>query len=136
MNRSMPIAALLAALALAACDRPVVVNTPPATVAVPGPAGPPGATGRRDSPGAPGYDGSKSKPGTPGIGTTVIVTPLAASTPTNRVAIPHGAAAGAPGPAARPGSSAPQLGAGGVRTLCKRSESSRLLPRGLWCLWG
>lgn len=83
MNRSILIAALLAALALAACDRPVVVNTPPAPVAVPGPAGPPDATGSQGSPGAPGYDGSKGEPGTPGTGTTVIVTPPAASAPTN-----------------------------------------------------
>ena len=83
MNRSRLIAALLAALALAACDRPVVVNTPPAPVAVPGPAGPPDATGSQGSPGAPGYDGSKGEPGTPGTGTTVIVTPPAASAPTN-----------------------------------------------------
>ena len=83
MNRSMLIAALLAALALAACDRPVVVNTPPAPVAVPGPAGPPDATGNQGSPGAPGYDGSKGEPGVPGTRTTVIVMPPAASAPTN-----------------------------------------------------
>ena len=85
MNRSMLIAALLAALALAACDRPVVVNTPPAPVAVPGPTGPPDATGNQGSPGAPAYEGSKGEPATPGTGTgtTVIVTPPAASAPTN-----------------------------------------------------
>jgi hypothetical protein len=80
MNRSMLIAAALAALSLSACDRPVVVNTPPAPAGVPGPVGPTGATG---SQGNPGYDGSKGEPGKPGTGTTVVVTPPAASAPTN-----------------------------------------------------
>ena len=45
MNRMILTAAVLATLALAACDRePVVVNVP-TPVAVPGPAGPTGATG-------------------------------------------------------------------------------------------
>ena len=47
---SMLFAALLVAAGLAACDRPTVVNNPPATVAVPvpvpGPAGPQGDSGK------------------------------------------------------------------------------------------
>lgn len=46
MKRSMPILALLAALSLGACDRPTVVNVPATPAAVPGPAGPQGATGK------------------------------------------------------------------------------------------
>jgi hypothetical protein len=83
MNRSLLITAALAALSLSACDRPVVVNTPPAPAGVPGPAGPTGATGSQGNQGNPGYDGSKGEPGKPGTGTTVIVTPPAASAPTN-----------------------------------------------------
>lgn len=64
---------LAATLALSACDRPTVVNVPPAPapVAVPGPAGPTGATG---SQGAAGEAGS---------GTTVIVMPPASAPASN-----------------------------------------------------
>lgn len=74
MNRSPLIAsALFAALSLAACDKPTVVNVPATPVAVPGPAGATGATGMQ------GADGNAGKPGS---NTTVIVTP-AASAPAN-----------------------------------------------------
>lgn len=64
---------LLAALSLAACDKPTVVNVP-ATSTVPGPAGPTGATGM---PGATGSTGSQGASGPAGNGTTVIVVPPA-----------------------------------------------------------
>jgi hypothetical protein len=107
MNYTMLMATLLAAFGLSACDRPNVVNVPPAAVVVPGPAGPAGATGAsgvqgaqgmtgsegmQGSPGydgnkgergSPGYDGSKGEPGKTGAGTTVIVVPPAASQPSN-----------------------------------------------------
>ena len=75
MKTSMLLATLLAALGLAACDRPTVVNTPPSsstTVAVPTPV-----------PGPPGPQGETGKPGQPGGSSTIIVTPPAASAPTN-----------------------------------------------------
>ena len=72
------LAALLAVVALSACEKTTV--NPPATVvtptvevpvAVPGPAVPvPGPAG---APGAPGADGAKGEPGKPGD--TVIVVP-------------------------------------------------------------
>jgi len=69
---------MTAVFGMAACDRPAVVNVPPAPVVVPGPAGPAGQTG---SPGTPGTPGS---PGAPGESTAIIVTPPpAASAPTN-----------------------------------------------------
>lgn len=70
MNRSMLIAALVAAVGLAACEKPTVVNVPATPVAVPGPAGPSG------TPGTPG------QPGRPGDSPTVIVVPPA-SAPSN-----------------------------------------------------
>jgi len=76
MKTSMLLASLLAALSLAACDRPTVVNTPPSsstTVAVPTPV-----------PGPPGPQGEPGKPGTPGANTSTNVTitpPAAASEP-------------------------------------------------------
>ena len=73
MNRSMLIAALVAAVGLAACEKPTVVNVPATPVAVPGPAGPSGTPG---TPGTPG------QPGRPGDSTTVIVVPPA-SAPSN-----------------------------------------------------
>ncbi len=63
--------ALLAALSLAACDKPTVVNVPATTTPVPGPAGPTGATGM------PGATGSQGASGPAGEGTTVIVVPPA-----------------------------------------------------------
>ena len=82
MNRSMLMLTLLAALSLAACDRPTVVNAPAAPVAVPGPAGPPCATGSTGSKGATGNPGNKGETGKSGDGNTVIVTPPAAPAPT------------------------------------------------------
>jgi len=83
MNPSILLLSLLAAVAVVACDKPTVVNVPPATtspapaavpvpVPVPGPAGPQGPTGQ---PGEPG------QPGKPGDGSTVIVVPPPASGP-------------------------------------------------------
>jgi len=75
---SLAAAALLATLALAACDRPATIVVPPAaTVAVPGPAGPAGEAG------AQGSTGNTGATGKPGEGTTVILVPPAASAPTN-----------------------------------------------------
>jgi hypothetical protein len=74
MKKSLLGGAALAALCLAACDKPTVVNVPAAPAAAPGPAGPTGATGAT---------GSQGEAGKPGEGTTVIVTPPAASAPTN-----------------------------------------------------
>ena len=78
MKQFILIPSLLAALALAACEKPTVVNVPPSTVAVPvavpGPAGPQGS---------PGAEGSKGEPGKPGESTTVIVTPRPATPPSN-----------------------------------------------------
>jgi hypothetical protein len=84
MKYSMLLSALFGAVALSACDKPTVVTTPapapapasPSTVPVPvpvptpvpGPTGPPGPQGETGQPGKPG-------------GTTVIVTPPAASEP-------------------------------------------------------
>lgn len=75
MKHPILISALLAALALAACDRPTVVNVPtpvavPTPVPVPGPPGPTGATGNT---GAPGKSGD----------TTAIIVVPAASAPAN-----------------------------------------------------
>jgi len=82
MNRSILISALLATLALAACDKRTVVNvpatpaTPAAPVVVPGPPGPQGATGSQGNEGSPGVTGK------PGESSTVIVMPPA-SAPAN-----------------------------------------------------
>lgn len=87
MNRSTLILALVATLALAACDRPNVINVPATPVAVPGPAGPQGATGSQGATGTQGdvgtqgatgnqgNTGSQGATGKPGEGTTVIVVP-------------------------------------------------------------
>ena len=74
-------ALLLAASALAACERAVVVT--PTPVAVPGPAGPQGTPGSTGSTGNMGAQGSTGATGQPGDGTTVIVVPPAASAPAN-----------------------------------------------------
>jgi hypothetical protein len=95
MNRSMLIAALLATLSLAACEKPTVVNVPATPVAVPGPAGSQGATGGQGATGTQGAGGdvgatgsmgatgSQGATGKSGDGTTVIVMPPAASAPAN-----------------------------------------------------
>jgi hypothetical protein len=70
MNSLMLTAALATLLAVAACDKPTVVNVPPAQVGVPGPAGATGATGATGSTGATGKAGD---------GTTIIVTPAASA---------------------------------------------------------
>ena len=81
MFRSISMLALVATLGLAACDRqPIVVNAAPAVIAVPGPAGPQGATGNT---GNTGNTGSTGEAGKAAEGTTVIVMPPAASTPSN-----------------------------------------------------
>lgn len=78
MKHSLLISALLATLALAACDRqPTVVNVPAVPVAVPGPAGATGATGATGSTGYTGATGDTGATGKTGGGTTVIVTPAA-----------------------------------------------------------
>lgn len=88
MKRSIPQLALLAALFLAACERPTVVNVPPAQpaavpvpVPVPGPAGPPRVPGPQGQPGTPGPEGMEGPPGSPGRpgGTAVIVVPPASA---------------------------------------------------------
>ena len=91
MNSKLLFAALATCLALAACERPVVV-TPPSTV--PGPAGPTGpqgntgstgSTGSTGATGATGYTGNTGNtgatgaPGASGDGTTVIVMPAASA---------------------------------------------------------
>lgn len=77
MKHPILIAALVATLGLAACERPTVVTVPatPAVlpVAVPGPPGPPGPQGAKGSEGIPGASGK------PGDGTTVIVMPAASA---------------------------------------------------------
>ena len=89
--RSNLILALLATLTLAACDRPSVINVPATPVAVPGPAGPQGATGNQGATGgqgdvgSQGATGSQGNVGSPGAtgksgdGTTIIVTPAASA---------------------------------------------------------
>ena len=86
MNRTILATAMLAALTLAACDRPTVVTTPPAVITVPGPAGTPGATGatgNTGNTGMTGSDGMKGDTGKTGSGTTINVMPPAASAPAN-----------------------------------------------------
>lgn len=61
MKHTLLLAALLATLGLAACDRTVV--TPPTTVAVPGPAGATGATGSTGSTGSTGNTGATGASG-------------------------------------------------------------------------
>jgi hypothetical protein len=70
MNRSILISALFAALSLAACDKPTIVNVP-APAVVPGPAGPAG------EPGVQGNTGNQGETGETGESTTVIITPPA-----------------------------------------------------------
>lgn len=69
MTRSMLMPMLLAALSLAACDRPTVVNVPAAPAApaaVAGPPGPQGATGVQGNQGATGTTGDKGEAGKAG----------------------------------------------------------------------
>lgn len=74
MKHPLLFSALVATLALAACDRPTVVNNPPSTtVAVPVPVPVPGPAGPA---------GDKGAPGKPGDSTTVVIVP-GASAPSN-----------------------------------------------------
>ena len=66
MNRSMLIAALLATLSLAACEKSTVVNVPATPVAVPGPAGPQGAQGLQGIAGPQGQQGAQGQQGPQG----------------------------------------------------------------------
>ncbi len=63
MKYSIVFSAAVMALALSACDRPTVVTTPAAVVAVPGPACATGATGSTGSTGAPGCPGATGSTG-------------------------------------------------------------------------
>jgi len=89
MNRSILLSALLATLSLAACDKPTTINVPAAPVAVPGPAGPQGATGmqgevgNQGATGSQGEVGNQGKTGASGDATTVIVMPPEPAAPAN-----------------------------------------------------
>jgi len=95
MKSTLLLLALMSTLGLAACDRqPVVVNPPPVTVTVPGPAGPAGetgatgATGSAGSQGEQGYTGNTGNTGSQGDvgktgGTTNVIVIPPAATPTN-----------------------------------------------------
>jgi len=89
MNKIILSAALLSALALSACEKPVTVNVPPPPAAAPGPAGPAGATGAQGADGAQGNTGmtgdtgATGNTGRTGGGTTVVVVPVPASAPSN-----------------------------------------------------
>lgn len=88
MKYTLLISAVIATLSLVACERETVVTPAPATVVVPGPAGPTGATGDQGATGGQGATGSTGDQGATGAtgntgsGTTVIVTPPA-SAPAN-----------------------------------------------------
>ena len=84
MKHFLLISTMLATLALAACDRPTVVNTP-TPVAVPGPAGPTGATGSTGATGGMGATGSTGSMGATGRtgDTTAIIVAPAASAPSS-----------------------------------------------------
>jgi hypothetical protein len=86
MKYSMLSLAVLAGVALSACEKketivqpaapPAVVTVPtPVPVPVPGPAGPPGAEGPKGEPGKMGAEGPKGEPGKSGGDTVVIVPP-------------------------------------------------------------
>ena len=79
MKTSMLLATLLAAIGLAACERPTVVNNPPSTtVAVPTPV--PGPPGPQGAPGKPGEPAPSSQSTPSGSSTTnVTITPPASS---------------------------------------------------------
>jgi len=95
MKYSTLFVALVTVLGLSACDKPTVVNVPATPVAVPGPAGPQGATGSQGATGtpgdtgtqgatgtqgdtgSPGYDGAKGDTGKTGGSTIVVVPPPA-----------------------------------------------------------
>ncbi|MBT9613583.1 MAG: collagen-like protein [Burkholderiales bacterium] len=89
MKYSTLFVALVTVLGLSACDRPTVVNVPATPVAVPGPAGPQGATGTQGdtgTQGATGYQGDTGKTGATGTqgdtgktgGDTIVIVPVPA----------------------------------------------------------
>ena len=84
MNYMIVISAVLAAVALSACDKPQIVQPAVVTVPVPGPAGPSGAVGESGAPGATGMTGSTGdrgatgEPGKTGGDTYVVVPPAPA----------------------------------------------------------
>lgn len=92
MKYSTLLVALVTVIGLSACDKPTVVNVPSTPVAVPGPAGPQGATGNQGStgydgakgatgnPGSPGYDGAQGATGATGKtgGDTIVIVPVPA----------------------------------------------------------
>jgi hypothetical protein len=67
MNHVIVISAVLAAVALSACDKPQTVTPTVITVPVPGPAGPSGAVGESGAPGATGVPGSTGATGDTGM---------------------------------------------------------------------
>ena len=77
MKYSIVFSAAVMALALSACDRPTVVTTPAAVVAVPGPACATGATGSTGYTGATGSTGDTGATGERGKtgGDTVVIVP-------------------------------------------------------------
>lgn len=87
MKYSILLSSLLAALAITACDKPTVVNTPPTTIVVPGPAGPAGDAGVKGNTGNQGDQGVQGNEGDKGAtgsdGATVVVVPPAEPVPAN-----------------------------------------------------
>ncbi len=85
MNSSILMTALVATLLLSACDKtPVVVNVPPETVVVPGPAGPAGKPGVQGNEGVQGDTGKAGETGKSGD-TTVIITPPCRTSPSKLI---------------------------------------------------
>ncbi len=66
MNYSILFVALVAVFGLSACEKPTVVNVPATPAAVPGPAGPQGATGTQGDTGTQGATGTQGETGTQG----------------------------------------------------------------------
>jgi hypothetical protein len=81
MYHAKSITTLLAALCLAACDKPTVVNLPATASTTPGPPGPAGATGATGMTGSTGSTGNTGSQGDTGKAgdSTVVVVPLPAS---------------------------------------------------------
>ena len=69
MKYSTLFVALVTVFGLSACEKPTVINVPATPIAVPGPAGPQGATGTQGetgTQGATGYQGDTGKTGATG----------------------------------------------------------------------
>lgn len=66
MNNAIVFSAVLAAVALSACDKPQPVTSTVVTVPVPGPAGPAGPSGTAGESGAPGASGTPGSTGATG----------------------------------------------------------------------